>query len=133
MLYLVAAGVACVLLGWLWNLQFPVIRKIWTSSFVLVAAGYSSVLLGCLPLLWMSWKFGSGLCRSLSGSRHEPDYNLHDRQPCEYDQIARRFVGGDLNKLYLGRFGDLTVALVGMGLTLAICRFMYQRKIFLRV
>ncbi len=43
--YLAAAGLALVALGWLWNFQFPVIKKIWTSSFVLVACGYSCLLL----------------------------------------------------------------------------------------
>ena len=26
-------------LGWLWGMQFPVIKKLWTSSYVLVAGG----------------------------------------------------------------------------------------------
>jgi predicted acyltransferase len=43
--YLAAAGVIGVALGWLWGLQFPVIKKIWTSSYVLVAGGYSALLL----------------------------------------------------------------------------------------
>src|SRR6185369_13210554 len=43
-LFLVGAGVAGVALGFLWSLQFPIIKKIWTSSFVLVAAGFSSIL-----------------------------------------------------------------------------------------
>ena len=37
---LALAGAALVGLGWLWNPTFPVIKNIWTSSFVLVACGY---------------------------------------------------------------------------------------------
>ena len=33
-------------LGWAWHPFFPVIKKLWTSSFVLVAAGWSAILLG---------------------------------------------------------------------------------------
>jgi predicted acyltransferase len=40
-LRLVALGLGCLAVGWLWHLNFPVIKKIWTSSFVLVAGGYS--------------------------------------------------------------------------------------------
>ncbi len=58
-------------------------------------------------------------------------YMIHNL--VDVGQIAQRFVGGDLNKLYLGRYGDLAVALVGMAITFGICRFMYQRKIFLRL
>src|SRR5439155_22097811 len=33
-IYLIAGGLVAVALGWLWNLQFPVVKKIWTSSYV---------------------------------------------------------------------------------------------------
>lgn len=42
----IGAGAGMVILGYLWGLQFPVIKKIWTSSYVLVAGGYSFILLG---------------------------------------------------------------------------------------
>ncbi|UFH54902.1 acyltransferase family protein [Spirosoma sp. KNUC1025] len=42
---LVIAGVACVALGWLWNLAFPINKNLWTSSFVLVAGGWSLLIL----------------------------------------------------------------------------------------
>jgi len=43
--YLLAAGAASAALGWLWGMEMPVIKKIWTSSYVLVAGGYSAMLL----------------------------------------------------------------------------------------
>lgn len=42
---LAMAGAACVALGWVWNLVFPVNKNLWTSSFVLVAGGWSLLLL----------------------------------------------------------------------------------------
>ena len=36
-LYLLVAGIGCLALGWLWGLQFPIIKKLWTSSYVLFA------------------------------------------------------------------------------------------------
>ena len=39
------AGVSCVLAGGLWNLWFPINKKLWTSSYVLFAAGLSLLLL----------------------------------------------------------------------------------------
>ncbi|MCF2858215.1 DUF5009 domain-containing protein [Pseudoalteromonas sp. SMS1] len=44
-LWLFAAGLAGVALGWLWDLQFPVNKELWTSSFVLVTVGWSAILL----------------------------------------------------------------------------------------
>ena len=39
------AGLSSVLLGGAWNLSFPINKKLWTSSFVLFAAGCSLLLL----------------------------------------------------------------------------------------
>jgi predicted acyltransferase len=39
------AGVSGVLLGGLWNYTFPINKKLWTSSYVLFAAGWSLLLL----------------------------------------------------------------------------------------
>ncbi|HEX4007411.1 MAG TPA: heparan-alpha-glucosaminide N-acetyltransferase domain-containing protein [Acidobacteriaceae bacterium] len=41
---LLAAGILCILLGELWNPWFPINKKLWTSSYVLFAAGCSLVL-----------------------------------------------------------------------------------------
>jgi len=43
--YLILAGLSCVLLGELWNLSFPINKKLWTSSYVLYAGGWSILLL----------------------------------------------------------------------------------------
>ncbi|WP_420147176.1 acyltransferase family protein [Spirosoma sp.] len=42
---LVLAGVACIAVGWVWNSVFPVNKNLWTSSFVLVAGGWSLLML----------------------------------------------------------------------------------------
>src|SRR5207253_2568588 len=42
---LLLAGLVCLLLGWAWSFQFPLIKRIWTSSYALVAGGWSLVLL----------------------------------------------------------------------------------------
>ena len=39
------AGTTCVLAGGLWNVWFPINKKLWTSSYVLFAAGLSLLLL----------------------------------------------------------------------------------------
>ena len=39
------AGVSGILLGGLWNYAFPINKKLWTSSYVLFAAGWSLLLL----------------------------------------------------------------------------------------
>jgi predicted acyltransferase len=43
--WLLMAGLLCLGLGWLWDIQFPVNKNLWSSSFVLVTAGWSLLLL----------------------------------------------------------------------------------------
>jgi len=42
---LTLTGITLYLTGWLWNLHFPANKELWTSSFVLVTAGWSFALL----------------------------------------------------------------------------------------
>ena len=121
-----------VALGWSWSFQFPVIKKIWTSSFVLVACGYSCLLLAAFHLVieacgWRAW------ARPFVWIGMNPITIYMIYSLVDVRQIAQRFIGGDLSRLCLGHYGDLAVALVEMAITFGICRFMYQRKIFLRV
>ena len=46
--FLLTAGVAMLGLGLLWDLWFPINKAIWSSSFVLVTAGWGTILLSML-------------------------------------------------------------------------------------
>ncbi len=59
---LAAAGAILTALGWLWGRQFPIIKHIWTSSYVLYTAGWSCLLLALFygvvdGLRWRRWGF----------------------------------------------------------------------------
>ncbi|BBN82013.1 DUF5009 domain-containing protein [Pseudoalteromonas sp. A25] len=41
---LFGVGLGCLLIGWLWDVFFPVNKELWTSSFVLVTVGWSTIL-----------------------------------------------------------------------------------------
>ncbi|MCZ2153685.1 MAG: DUF5009 domain-containing protein [Bryobacterales bacterium] len=42
---LALSGVACIVVGAVWNVWFPIIKNIWSSSFVLYSGGWSLLLL----------------------------------------------------------------------------------------
>ncbi len=39
------AGILSIAMGSVWGMKFPIIKNLWTSSFVLLAAGWSLILL----------------------------------------------------------------------------------------
>ncbi len=43
-LYMLAAGIVLMLIGYLWDTVFPINKQLWTSSFVCVLAGYSLIM-----------------------------------------------------------------------------------------
>ena len=44
-LRLLLAGVALIVAGWLWGLDMPVVKRIWTSSMTLLSGGYCFLLM----------------------------------------------------------------------------------------
>jgi predicted acyltransferase len=130
-LYLLVAGAIAVVLGFLWGLQFPVIKKIWTSSYVLVAGGYAALFLAafyqmieiwqwrrwCMPFVWIGM---NAITIYLA-------FHL-----ISFANLAKLVAGGPVYQ-GLGSWGDLVMALVVISMTFALVHFLYTRKIFLRL
>jgi len=130
-LWLVVGGLSLLALGWLWDLQFPVIKKLWTSSYVLVAGGYSCLLLAAFYQVVDVWKYRAWAQPFVwIGMNSITIYMAHNL--IDFNKIAQRFVGGDLNHFF-GRFGQLAIASVVIAMMFGLCYFLYRRKIFLRV
>jgi len=133
---LIAFGVGAAAAGWIWNFQFPVVKKIWTSSFVLVAGGYSAILLGifylvvdvwqkrtwCQPFVWMGMNsITIYLTKNILGG---------------FGKLAGRFVGGDVKSFFEKQttgLGELMISLVGLLLAFWFVHFLYRKKLFLRL
>lgn len=133
---LAGAGVAGVLIGFAWGTQFPVIKKIWTSSYVLVAGGYSALLLAAFHQVIEVWGWKAWAQPFIwVGSNAITIYLANNI--IGFKSLAQRFAGGDVAATldrYLGNgAGDLLLAMVTVGIGLALVRFLYQRKIFLRL
>lgn len=135
-LLLIGAGGLMVLVGHLWGLQFPVIKAIWTSSFVLVAGGYSLVLLGVSHQLMDVWGYRSwSLIFVWIGANAITLYFLNN--VFGFEPFALRFVGGDLgvliDRLTTPGVGRLLAHLIGLTIAISLAGFLYRRRIFLRV
>lgn len=134
-LWLLVGGVGAIAVGCLWGLELPIVKKLWTSSFCLVTGGYSALLLGAFYLVVDVWEF-QRWCRPFVWIGANPITIYLIVEVVNFQRIAERLVGGDIrngfNRLAHG-LGGLVVALVSLSLVLLLLRFLYQRKIFLRV
>ena len=135
-LWLIAAGLAMVAAGYLWSLQFPIVKSIWTSSFALVAGGYSAILLGATYQaadVW-GWK-GWATIFVWIGVNAITLYFING--VVGFQPFARRFVGGDvaawLNQTVTPGTGLFVTHVVGLAFAVALAGYLYRRKIFLRV
>jgi len=135
--WLALAGVASLALGFLWNLQFPIVKKIWTSSFVLAAGGWSALLLATFYYLidvrqWRWW------CPAFVWIGMNPiTLYVVKGNLVGFPAQAQRFVGGSVKVWFDAHiatgFGDVMLASVSLGLVILLAWFLHSRKIFLRV
>jgi predicted acyltransferase len=130
-LCLLAAGVGGVALGFLWGLEFPVIKKIWTSSYVLVAAGYACLFLAAFYQIVEIWQWRKW-CVPFVWIGMNPITIYLAFHLIKFSDYADLVAGGPV-KQALGAWGDLALAMVVVALSFALVRFLYNRKIFLRL
>jgi predicted acyltransferase len=127
---LAAAGFACLGLGTLWAREFPIIKILWTSTYVLIAGGWSLLLLALFytvidVLKFRRWAFffvviGVNAITIYIASRIVP-----------FDDIARFFLGGVVR--YSGSFGPVVIPIGTLVIEWLFLLHLYRTKIFLRV
>ena len=128
--WLLGIGVAMVALGWLWGLQLPVIKKIWTSSMVLVSSGYCFLLMGVF-YYWIDYK---GHRKNLTwlkvyGMNSIVAYMLAN-------VISFRCIGTSLFhglEQYTGNYYPALIAASNALIIYVILWLLYKRNIFLKV
>lgn len=132
---LTVAGLALLATGHLWGVWFPVIKNLWTSSYVCVAGGWSCLLLAFFHGL-VDVKGWTGWARPFTwiGMNSIAVYlasNLAD-----LGGLALRLTGGEvsaaLDRIHPGAAGVVT-AFVAVGFCVWLAWLLHGRRIFLRV
>lgn len=130
-LYMLATGIAFVILAHIWNIDFPINKNLWTSSFTLNVGGYSLILLSVFYYIidvkgFKSWAFFF----KVIGMNSILIY------------MSEGFINwGYTNKALFGWVGQLTgdpFNIVAMAICFVLTKwlflyFMYRKKVFLRV
>ena len=131
-LYFLGAGLALAALGWVWGIQFPVIKKLWTSSYVLVTGGYSLMFLGLFCLVIDVWGFRKWV-QPLVWIGANPLTIYMARNIADFNAFADRFVGGSIAAAVTPEAAYLFHTAVSFAFSMLLVRFLYKKRIFLRV
>jgi predicted acyltransferase len=128
---LVLAGLACLGLGTLWGQVFPIIKILWTSSYVLIAGGWSLLLLALFYTMidvikFRAWAFffvviGVNAITIYVASRIIP-----------FNQIGRFFFGG-VARIAGEPYRPLILAIATVAFEWLFLLYLYRNKTFLRV
>jgi predicted acyltransferase len=127
---LILAGAACLAAGHIWGQIFPIIKNLWTSSYVLVAGGWSLLLLaffyGVIDVLgWRWWAFFF----IVIGSNAIVIYVAP--KLVDFHYTADFLFGGLVERT--GSFAPVAAALAALTVKWLILLYLYHKKLFLRV
>jgi predicted acyltransferase len=127
---LAMGGLGCLGLGFLWGGYFPVIKILWTSTYVLIAGGFSLLLLALFYTIidvigLRAWAFffvviGVNAITIYVASRIIP-----------FPEISRFLLGGAAR--VSGSFGPVLLAIGPLVLEWLLLLHLYRNRIFLRV
>ena len=130
-LLMLAAAVAMLTAGLVWSRWMPINKKIWTSSYTLVAGAYSLGLFAAFYWVvdvkrWRSWTFPLRVV----GMNAITIYLL--QRVVKFDDVSRFFLGGVAD--LLPKAGAATLIAVGhMAICWLILWYLYRKGTFLKV
>ena len=134
-------GFVFLLVGFLWGHWFPIIKQIWTSSYVLVTGGFSMLLLAFFYQVMEIWKWQKWAAPFIwIGSNAIALYMLFGwpGMPMKggvfsFQNLASRLAGGPLKTYVFKEFSGLVLATLVVGLVIWLAYALYKRKIFIRL
>jgi predicted acyltransferase len=132
LLALVGLGLFCLAAGWWWGQWFPVIKNRWTSTFALVAGGWSYLLLALFYLIvdvlgWRKWAFPFVVI----GTNAIAAYMAYNLFGSAFRQVAEVFLHG--LKPYVGGRYELLAAAGTFAVLWLILFWMYRKQTFIRI
>jgi predicted acyltransferase len=129
---LVVFGVALVAAGLLLDQWHPIIKKIWTSSFVLYAGGISVLMLAAFYLVIDIYKIRWGTkWMVIIGSNAILAYVAWHLFEPAFTSVSGVFVEG--LKRFIGNWYQTVLYFGSFMVLFLILKFMYDRKIFIKI
>lgn len=126
------AGLICLVLGHVWGLGFPVNKNLWTSSFVLVAGGWSLLLLSLFYLIIDVWGFTSWTFSFVLIGMNSITMYMLQKGIIDFDKATSFFFDGATSQFDEGIQPVLYIFCL-LFVKLVFLYILYRNKIFLRV
>ncbi|MCE5341752.1 MAG: DUF5009 domain-containing protein [Planctomycetaceae bacterium] len=131
-LYIVIAGLICLGIGRLWGAHFPMIKKLWTSSFVVYAIGWALLLTALFYLVVDIWKIRKIFFPFMLIGVNPITIYLCANKIISFQDMAEFFFGGFI------RISSDPLKPVILWAGILVCEFaflyiLYRKKIFLKV
>jgi predicted acyltransferase len=128
--WLFGAGVLSIGLGLLWGIWFPIIKHLWTSSFVLFSGGLCFLLLGLFYLIIDVWGFRKwAYVFKVIGMNAIFVYMI--TRLFDFRRLGDIFVGGLAERL--GSWNDLIQGVAGFLVIWLILYWMYKKRTFIKI
>jgi predicted acyltransferase len=131
-LLIMAAGVISLAAGKLWSLSFPIIKNLWTSSFVLYAGGWSLILLSLFYLVIDVWKFKKWAFPFVVIGLNSITIYMLNSGIINFEQMGKYFFGG-LASLFAERTQPVIMAFGAVLCMWTFLYILYRNKIFLKI
>ncbi len=129
-MWLFGTGFLGIGLGLLWGLWFPIIKHLWTSSFVLFSGGLCFLLLGFFYLVIDVWGFRRwAFPFKVIGMNAIFVYMI--TRLFDFRQIGDIFVGGLAERF--GSWNGLVQGLAGFSVIWLILYWMYKKQTFIKI
>jgi predicted acyltransferase len=128
-LALIAGGAACIGVGLLWGLWFPIITRLWTSSYTLYCNGWCMLLFAVFYWIidvkgWRRWAFPLVVI----GMNPLTIYVV--QEIFDFKHVSTVFAGGLAN--HAGVYAVLVMAVATVLTKWLFLYFLYRQKIFLK-
>lgn len=127
---LAITGLSMVVVGWIWHMQMPVIKMIWTSSMVLISSGYCFLLMALFYYIIDYKGYKKGLMwLKIFGMNSIAAYMIAN--VISFRSVSVSIFGGF--EQYLGEWFQVLIAASNVTILFLILLLMYRQKVFLKL
>ncbi len=129
-LYLMLAGLAAMALGLIWGIWLPIVKKLWTSSFVLFLSGICFLLLALFYWIidvkgYRKWTFPLKVIGMNAITAYVASHVIN------FPKVSAYLLFG--LEQYTGNYYQMILSVGGFGILYFLLWYMYRNNTFLKV